>query len=319
MNQRRGRPAQDEFKLLCSTAEITCNPSLEDDHGWDFLVEIPMSEEAGAPADKWPPPRSAFVQVKSTTGARCRMDMKVSNALELAKKPAPCFIVLFHERREGQRIYARLFGEKDMERALKRARQLSVEDRAVNKAKLTFTFSEEDEHTTGLLDWIMDCVQGLAPDYDHAKAQLADRIGYGDRNYQANITFSGPRGLDDLVDLQLGLKDELEVARFEVFDMRFGIEVPVPAMEDFDGGILRMQPETEIECDVALETEDHIISLRSKARISSLKGSSPEDLQLSFLNELFILARILHECARLASASWFSHLAAPQCFDSAVT
>ena len=31
------------------------------------------------------------------------------------------------------------------------------------------------------------------------------------------------------------------------------------------------------------------------------------------------LARILHECARLASASWFSHLAAPQCFDSAVT
>ena len=31
------------------------------------------------------------------------------------------------------------------------------------------------------------------------------------------------------------------------------------------------------------------------------------------------LARILHECAELASASWFSHLAAPQSFDSAVT
>lgn len=289
MNQRRGRPAQDQFKLLCSTAGITCNPSLEDDHGWDFHVEIPMTAEVGAPADRWPPPRSVFVQIKSTAGMRRRMDMKVSNALKLAKKSAPCIIVLFHERTEGQRIYARLFGEKDMERALKRARQLSAEDRAVNKAKLTFTFPEEEEHTTDLLDWMMGCVQGLAPDYDHTKTELADRIGYGDRNYQANITFSGSRGLDDLVDLQLGLKDGLEASRIEVFDMRFGIKVPVPAMSDSDGGIFRMQPEKDIECDVALETEDHIISLRSKARISSLKGSSPEDLQLSFLNELFIL------------------------------
>ena len=288
MNQRRGRPAQDEFKLLCSTAEITCNPSLEDDYGWDFLVEIPMTAEAGAPADKWPPPRSAYIQVKSTTGARRRMVMKVSNALQLAKKPAPCFMVLFHKQTEGQRVYARLFGEKDMEHALKRARKLSVEGRAVHKADLTFTYSEEDDHTTDLLDWMTDCVQGLAHDYAHTKTQLADRIGYGARNYLANMTYSGSRGLDDLVDLQLGLKTELEVSRFEVFDMRFGIQAPVPAMEDLGGGILRIEPEKKIECNVKLETDDHIISLRSTARISLLKGSSPEDVRFSFINELFI-------------------------------
>lgn len=289
MNQRRGRRAQDEFKLLCSTAEITCNPSLEDDYGWDFLVEIPVTAEVGSPADRWPPPRSVLVQVKSTAGAHPRMDIKVSNALELAKKPAPCFIVLFHERGEDQRIYARLFNEKDMERALKRGRQLSAKGRAVNKTKLRFTFSEEEEHTTGLLNWIKECVQGLAPDYDHSKKQLAESIGYDNRNYQASITLSDSHGLDDLVDLQLGLKDKLEASQIEVFDMRFGIKVPVPAMSDSNSGILRIQPEKEIECGVTLETEDDTISLRSQARMSSLKRSSQEDVELSFLNELFIL------------------------------
>ena len=114
MNQRRGRPAEAQFEFLCATAGITCNPSEQDDYGWDFLVEIPMIAAEGTPADKWPPPRSTFVQVKSTEGPRSRAEMKVSNAMLLAKNPAPCFIVLFHQLKEGQRIYARLSVFKQM-------------------------------------------------------------------------------------------------------------------------------------------------------------------------------------------------------------
>ena len=272
MNQRRGRPAEAQFEFLCATAGITCNPSEQDDYGWDFLLEIPMIAAEGAPADKWLPPRSAFVQIKSTERARCRTKMKVSNALLLAKNPAPCFIVLFHQLTEGQRIYARLFGEKDMERALKRARQLSVEGKPAHKAKITFPFSDEDEHTTELLDWMADCVQGLAPDHGETKSRLAERIGYGKRGYRAKFTFSGSRGLDDLVNLQLGLTDQLEVSQVVVFDMRFGIQAPAPIMEDRGGGIFRMQPENEIECQVTLETDDYVMSLRSSARVSTLKG-----------------------------------------------
>ena len=28
---------------MCSVAHLTCNSSLEDDYGWDFLVEIPLA------------------------------------------------------------------------------------------------------------------------------------------------------------------------------------------------------------------------------------------------------------------------------------
>ena len=289
MNQRRGRAAEAQFEFLCTTAGITCNGSEQDDYGWDFLVEIPMSAAEGSPADKWPPPRCAFVQVKSTERARRRTKMKVSNAVVLAKNPAPYFIVLFHQLKEGQRIYARLFGEKDMRRALKRARQLCVEGKQVHRAEISFSFSDEDEHTTDLLDWMADSVQGLAPDHGETKSRLAERIGYGKRGYRANITLSGSRGLDDLVDLQLGLKDEVEVSGFTVFDLRFGIEAPAPIMEGRDGGIFKIRPENEIECQVILETEDDVMSFRSTARFSMLKETSSKDVKFSFLNELFVL------------------------------
>ena len=68
MDQRSGRPAQDKFKLLCSSANLTCNASLEDDHGWDFIVEIPAPSTHDLPADKVPAPKQVLVQVKSTRG-----------------------------------------------------------------------------------------------------------------------------------------------------------------------------------------------------------------------------------------------------------
>ena len=66
MNYRSGRPAQDEFKLLCSQAEVTCNSSVEDDHGWDFIVEFAAQGETHQPLDKVPGPRQALVQVNTT-------------------------------------------------------------------------------------------------------------------------------------------------------------------------------------------------------------------------------------------------------------
>ena len=60
MSQRAGRAAQDEFKLFCSRAGITCNSSSEDDHGWDFSIEIEPNRDAKAPADKQIGIRKAF-------------------------------------------------------------------------------------------------------------------------------------------------------------------------------------------------------------------------------------------------------------------
>ena len=290
MNQRMGRAAQDAFKHRCSVAELTCNPSLEDDYGWDFLVEIPLaSRPTDRPADKWPAAISAFVQVKSTKGARRRTEMKVSNALQLAKKPEPCFLVLFHQQEECERIYARLFDRRDMERTLRRARETSVHGQPAHKAKVTFGFSDDEEHTSDLLDWMVACVRGLEAGYGVEKSRLADSIGYENKNWKAKITFIGTRGPSDFVDLQLGLKDQLEVTSFKIFDERFGIATPNPVIESSDGGIFRMQPEKEIECVVSLETEGDVVTISSQARVAAVPQSAWKDIKLAFHNELFIL------------------------------
>lgn len=132
-------------------------------------------------------------------------------------------------------------------------------------------------------------MRGLEPNYGENKARLTDRIVYGKTGYRAKITLSGSRALDDVVNLQLGLKDKLQVSGFSIFDMRFGIQAPTPIMDDRDGGILRMQPEIDLRCDVALRTAEQVISFPSSARISTLKGPSPKDVSISFTNELFIL------------------------------
>ena len=84
MNQRSGRPAQDEFKLLCSQGGITCNPSLEDDHGWDFIIEIMAPESDNLPADKVSAPRQVLVHVKSTSS-------KLAKTMRISLNPATRF------------------------------------------------------------------------------------------------------------------------------------------------------------------------------------------------------------------------------------
>ena len=215
--------------------------------------------------------------------------MKVSNALQLAKKPEPCFLVLFHRQEESERIYARLFDKQDMERALRRARETSIQGQPAHKTRVTFGFADGEEHTTDLVDWLVTCVRGLGAGYGLEKGQLAESIGYENKNWKANFTLAGTHGLDDFVDLQLGLKDYLEVSEFKMFDERFGIKNPNPVIENCDGGIFRIRPEKELECVVSLETENDVITIPSTARKAVVPGSSCKDIKIAFLNELFIL------------------------------
>ena len=288
MTQRRGRPAQDEFKHLCSLAGLTCNPSIEDDHGWDFLVEIPLPVASGTPVDKWPGVMPVFVQVKSTGREFRRTEMKVSNARQLATKVEPCFLVLFHERKDGTQIYARLFGERDIERTLRRARKLSAEGKRDHRAKITFGFRDDEEHTASLVEWLVKCVAGLGQDYAAEKIRLIKMVGYGKRNFMARLTMAGSRGLADFVDLQLGVKDHVEVSGFTISDLRFGIEAPHPIAEE-GPATFRLHPEQEIECVVTLKSGDDAVSFESTARTAAVPGSPPQETKLAFHNDLFML------------------------------
>ena len=191
MNHRIGRPAQDEFKLLCSRAYISCNPSLEDDHGWDFFVEIPMLSAEELPADKCPPNRQILVQVRSTKAKSPKTSMKISNALKFAGNELPCFVVLFHEDTvAGTLIYGVHYWRVLIERALRRGRKASANNIPTHKTTMAISFSQSDDHTEDLLTWLISTVRALPRTYAREKRELYETIGYaGERNYlgQGNL------------------------------------------------------------------------------------------------------------------------------------
>ena len=285
-----GRKAEAAFRHRCSVEGVTCNESLQDDYGWDFLVEIPQEVPAGTPHDKRPAARSVLVQVKWTGGSRRRLSMKVSNALELANKAEPCVLVLYHETASGQRIFARMFGKEDMARALKRGRKLFVERKPTHKASMTFGFADTEERPeAGLVPWLVDCVRSLPDSYGGDKRKLAKSLGYGNKNWRANITFVGTGGVDDLVDLELGIKDELRVSRFTVFDERFGIALPEPVKDIEEPAVFTIRSQHEVERVVTLETKDGFMVVPSVARMSVAGARSPDLGKLAFVNDLFAL------------------------------
>ena len=228
MDQRSGRPAEKEFSLLCSRNRLTCNPSSEDDHGWDFVVEIPSKQIHGLSADHARPVVQVLVQVKSTRGQRANARLKVSNALHFAKSPLPCFVVLFQENRDGNvEVFARHFSGQLIADTLKRAREVSATAKELNKSTIHVRFTEQDKHNTSLIDWLVATVQNLPENYADMKRDFGARVGYEEGWLHGEMHLGPMKGIGELIDHQLGLTPTIPASSIKVVDRRFGIEVPI--------------------------------------------------------------------------------------------
>ena len=272
MSQRLGRPAEDEFKWLCSQAQVTCNRSSEDDYGWDFIVETPAPPDSGLPADKAPAPKPLLVQVKWTGGKFARTTMKVSNALVLAKSELPCFVVLFHEYDGEMRIYAQQFGRELIGRALKCGRQVTAAHRPPHKSTMAMSFTHADDHSDDLVHWLTTTVTGLPKEYGAEKRSLCESLGYEGRNYRAEVTLGPLKGVEELVDHQLGLTDYLPASHVTVIDSRFGIDAPSPVVEGTNAKI-QIRPNNAQECRLVLQSSSgEVVSLPGTMKSPVIPG-----------------------------------------------
>ena len=289
MSSQLGRRAEDRFKSLCTEADITCNKSTEDDHGWDFLVEYVPKEDTRIPADKRPGPRQVLVQVKCTQTPAPRTRLKVSNALKLTNSGLPCFVVLFHWPRDGEeeKIYAKHVWTETMRHALRRGRELTKTNSSANRTKLTMRFDQSDEHTLDLVDWIVSTVESEEQGYGEVKRRLKDSLGYEQAGYRAEVTLGPLNGFEDIVDHQLKIKPHLPVSQFRLIDARFGIDTPVPQAEMGRGRIV-METNNEIPVRVVLRTSgEEAISLPATARYPNWPGL-PRDM-FKFVVESWLL------------------------------
>ncbi len=251
-----GRSGEKRFSTLCSDLGITCNESVEDERGWDHIVELRHEAVPGVSADMAYRVPAVFVQTKSHEADGLSVTMKLSNAVNLARSPNPCFVVLMSlaldsvtPKWHAVHVWGAL-----LERIMKRAREESrdgVPDDAFHTKYFSFTMTAQDQREEpALLPWIEHTVRSVGRDYGAAKAALSpppDLVG------EIKV---GPLGsIGELVDHMIGLTKHIPISGVTMGLRRFGIDVPFP-MPAGDVAFASLQSHPSDTCDIRLRGPD---------------------------------------------------------------
>lgn len=233
-SQMIGRRGEKRFDLLCSDAGVTCNRSIEDDYGWDKLIEFPARLVPFASIDMQPGHVAAAVQVKTTTGPSRTVSISLSNALRYAKSDIPQFVVLVALDGAEPRYFARHVWGVLIADWLKAARQADANGvTATHQSSVSLGFSLQDERGPGLLDWIRAEVEAVPAPYAATKRRFVDTVGFEHGFGTAHMTLA-LRNADEMIDIQLGLRPHVDAKRFTYTSERFGIRARRPEIDESD-------------------------------------------------------------------------------------
>ena len=219
------------FSLLCSEADVTCNHSVEDDNGWDMLIEFQPKAQPLVALDMRKGVLAVSVQVKATASNSRSVPIRLSNALNYVRSPLPTFIILVviedgNYRFFGRHVWTPLIGA-----WLKAAREADATGRSsANKEFVTLHFDDADERGDEVLDWIRDEIRSVRGVYAAAKAVIVETIGFEKTRGTATFRMA-IEGPDDFLDMQLGLKANIQAKRFTFTSERFGIQASAPEVD----------------------------------------------------------------------------------------
>lgn len=292
LDQRSGRPAEKHFSLLCSQARITCNGSDEDDHGWDFIVEVPMLTSDALSADLVGEIRKCEVQVKGPQKAKPVVKLSLANARAFSKSQLPCFLVaILDENTPRPRVFIRHFWKPEIEKTLKRLREAGTKGQKLNKTFIQFTLSESEERSPDAIDWLVNTVQNFTNKYGSEKSLFEQTVGYKDGQWKGEVKFGAMESIEKLVDHQLGLSENIAVDHISMTETRFDIQSPLPI---FDGQptLVKMRSLAKRECQMIFRSKDgESMSIASEVTAPAIPNLPPEALKLR-IESLFFSAVI---------------------------
>lgn len=264
-----GRMGETYFNNLCSTVNLTCNSSIEDNTGWDFLVEFPHEFDNLLFADKAPPPKEFKAQIKATNDLKKKLSIKMSNLMRLCTTSLPCFLIFmeFNHKPQPENIYLVHIGKKIMFDTLRRARTNSISNARKNFNNASLTVAYGDEHKLHALtgDALIDAVNKYIPDgmdtYVKNKKMLLDNLGYEEGRGQLKFNTNISDWDKDIVSASLGWIEKIKVSDVLGFDTRFNILTPVDGLSSNEAEISFQIPKGTLEgtvCFTNLKTKKKI-------------------------------------------------------------
>jgi hypothetical protein len=247
-----GRMGEYIFGFWCACVGLTANISIVDETGWDFFVEFPCDSSRVSPRDMLPTPIECKIQVKSTDGTTKERGITLSNLERLIKAQIPAFFcfIEFDGKNEAQAVYLVHVGKEIIEKTLKRIRELDSQGERyrLNKHKITINYTADNPlpEITGesLKRAIEEHIPGTLEEYISDKSKLLDTLGFEDGKGEFTFTMSGSDPVGEMVDLSLGLRQEVNIDKSIGSHKRFGILSENQDLSS-EGAILRSEAKPE--------------------------------------------------------------------------
>lgn len=230
-----GTLAQD----LRADSDVVVNPSKEDRHGWDHLLEVTRKSKKVLPADMQNDLIRCLAQIKSTQGNKWSVPVSLSNALKYAKAAEPSFVFLLRYSKKSPRptVYGKHVWKDEIYAWLKRARETEVNGKAkLHRQTVAVTFAPEDEVKEFPGDWIVKIYEKHGDGkYTENKLKLIETLGYEHINGEGEIKIGPIAGVKDIVMHEIGVTKDLPLTGFTLHDIRFGIKSQAPVHEFGEG------------------------------------------------------------------------------------
>lgn len=227
-NQFKGAPGESLVQYLANKDDILASPPQQDQFGWDLHLQF-KSNTSSLFLDENESNYNVYVQVKEFDKAfeeYTGRSIKLSNIQHMVTSNAPCFVI--YAQPANNEIYLVHIYSKIIEEGLRKIREAQASHKPLNETTITI-----NPHTYGAVK--VDMSGGL-------KKQLIEIIGNSPRSYvEEKIKYvrtigytTGPIEIigkvsdQDLLAVQLGITDSVEIDLSEYNHLRFNIPIPYP-------------------------------------------------------------------------------------------
>lgn len=224
-----GKLAEKYFNIWSTEADFIINQSLEDEAGWDFLVENSDIQKSSV-EDIHKPQVQYFFQVKSTNGRKRNTDIHLENLYRLAKSPIPCFYILlvFDTKLKPSKLYIKHVDKEIILKVLMRVAK-SIKDEEFDLLhKKTINIKFEESACIKVLsgekirDFIEKTVGSDYSLYLKEKQNILENSGYEDGFGNFNLGFEDVNDIVDFTHLYLGMKKSIQLKKGSLALKRFG-------------------------------------------------------------------------------------------------
>ncbi len=278
-----GRIGEREFGKWCDAVYITANKTDVDERGWDFFLEFPDQLNSGMPRDMAPTPIECKVQVKSKVGSNKRKgrQVKLSNLERFVKAKILTFFcfIEFDNQHEAKAAYLVHVGKEIIERTLRKIRELNSEgitdDLHNHEMWIGYTKNDQLMETNGkcLKRAIEHYIPETVEKYIEEKIRLLNTLGFENGRGQFTFQITGRDPVNDLIDLSLGIREDVDIDRGFGNHLRFEIPIEDPSL-------------TLQEAILSIKTKPELATLCFRKHAFAKEIVLPADLYLAQINRL---------------------------------